>query len=514
MAVNAYFGATTAWFSEFDTAPSRILAHHWPDTPNHGDITRIDWATVEPIDILTGGYPCQPFSAAGRRKGVDDDRHLWPYVVEAISELQPEVCVFENVQGHLTLGFDEVIRDLTILGYSTQWTVVTAAEVGACHKRARLFILATKGNTDGPLRGRADRRGRLYRDSGVRRFIPSPTESVDGGQGITSDAADAHKVRRADVSGSTGKGERSGETHLGYDGSRSERRGPSVTTGVPGEMRCGRRGTGLSANGGRSAEVAQWPSKVVGRDEAEGRAVQSPDSRGEQAGTGPEATRHDADRDLSGRGVVGAERRSIRTGPVRGEVAENGDDEIGSDIPDVGACHKRERVFIVATPSDAECRGWDGWSRNAVGKPIERTATAGDREGCDRGHPVTLLPTPNASDGSGGGQHPDRRVGHSRQIIDHALALTESWGDYAPAIHWAEHAVGRPAPAPTELGRYGNPQLSPRFVEWMMLLPAGHVTDPAIGLTRAEQLRALGNGVVPAQAYAALQILVPMAVAA
>ena len=58
MAVNAYFGATTAWFSEFDAAPSKILAHHWPDVPNHGDITRIDWSSVEPVDILCGGYPC------------------------------------------------------------------------------------------------------------------------------------------------------------------------------------------------------------------------------------------------------------------------------------------------------------------------------------------------------------------------------------------------------------------------------------------------------------------------
>lgn len=59
IAVNAYFGAETAWFSEFDTAPSKILAHHWPDVPNHGDITRIDWSSVEPVDILCGGFPCQ-----------------------------------------------------------------------------------------------------------------------------------------------------------------------------------------------------------------------------------------------------------------------------------------------------------------------------------------------------------------------------------------------------------------------------------------------------------------------
>lgn len=104
MAVNAYFGSRTAWFVEYDSAPSKILTHHWPDVPNHGDITTIDWAQVEPVDILTGGYPCQPFSAAGRRKGEDDERHLWPYVREAIRHLRPRYTLLENVAGHRSSG--------------------------------------------------------------------------------------------------------------------------------------------------------------------------------------------------------------------------------------------------------------------------------------------------------------------------------------------------------------------------------------------------------------------------
>jgi DNA (cytosine-5)-methyltransferase 1 len=83
----------------------------------------------------------------------------------------------------------------------------------------------------------------------------------------------------------------------------------------------------------------------------------------------------------------------------------------------------------------------------------------------------------------------------------------DRWAAYAPAIARWEAVLGRPAPSPTEPGRDERPRLSPRFVEWMMGLPAGHVTDPAIGLTRAQQLKALGNGVVPQQAALALRML-------
>ena len=95
-ALELFDGAGMAWHSEIDPAASKVLAHHWPTTPNLGDVTEIDWAAVEPIDILTGGYPCQPFSAAGKRKGSDDERHLWPYVREAIRHLRPRFTLLES----------------------------------------------------------------------------------------------------------------------------------------------------------------------------------------------------------------------------------------------------------------------------------------------------------------------------------------------------------------------------------------------------------------------------------
>ncbi len=94
---------------------------------------------------IIGGYPCQPFSNAGQRKGTDDPRHLFPYICEHIRTIRPIWCFFENVGGHLSLGFKEVFASLRDMGYQVEAGLFTAAEVGASHKRERLFILASNG---------------------------------------------------------------------------------------------------------------------------------------------------------------------------------------------------------------------------------------------------------------------------------------------------------------------------------------------------------------------------------
>ena len=99
------------------------------------------------VDIITGGYPCQPFSAAGSRKGADDPRHIWPYIREHIKTIRPERTFFENVEGHISLGLSTVISDLEEDGYRTAWGLFSAREVGAPHRRKRVFIMAhTNGN--------------------------------------------------------------------------------------------------------------------------------------------------------------------------------------------------------------------------------------------------------------------------------------------------------------------------------------------------------------------------------
>ena len=94
------------------------------------------------VEILTGGYPCQPFSAAGKRAGKDDPRHLWPWIREHIETIRPVRCFFENVEGHISLGLREVIEELERIGYTTTWGIFSAAEVGAPHQRKRVYILA------------------------------------------------------------------------------------------------------------------------------------------------------------------------------------------------------------------------------------------------------------------------------------------------------------------------------------------------------------------------------------
>ena len=146
MAVEAYFNAETVWTCEFDKHASKVIDAHFY-VPNHGNLKTTDWTQVEPIDILTAGYPCQPFSHAGSRKGVDDERHLWPYIKEIIGLLGPRFVVLENVRGHFGLGFREVLSDLASIGYDARWTLIRASDVGAPHRRERLFILAHPNST-------------------------------------------------------------------------------------------------------------------------------------------------------------------------------------------------------------------------------------------------------------------------------------------------------------------------------------------------------------------------------
>jgi DNA (cytosine-5)-methyltransferase 1 len=141
MAVEAFFDAEMVWCAEIDKYASQLIITRF-NKPNLGDIKQIDWASVEPIDILTAGYPCQPFSHAGQRKGTEDERHIWPYIIKTISILRPRIVVLENVRGHLSLGFKEVLKDLAENGYDARWQIVRASDVGAPHQRARLFIVA------------------------------------------------------------------------------------------------------------------------------------------------------------------------------------------------------------------------------------------------------------------------------------------------------------------------------------------------------------------------------------
>lgn len=147
LACETFFDAETIWVAENEKYAAQV-AEKRISSNNLGDITDIDWYDIERPEILTAGYPCQPFSQAGSRKGVEDDRHIFPFIGDAISVLRPRVVVLENVSNHLSLGFGDVLGTLASLGYNARWCCLRASDAGAPHRRERVFIVAFNANPD------------------------------------------------------------------------------------------------------------------------------------------------------------------------------------------------------------------------------------------------------------------------------------------------------------------------------------------------------------------------------
>ena len=141
-------GMRTIAFCEIEEYPRSILRKHWPDVPIFEDVRELHAKDLpESIDLICGGYPCQPFSVAGKRRGAEDDRHLWPEIVRLIRELdaagnKPAWCLFENVAGHISMGLDTVLSDLEGEGYTCWPLVIPACALNAPHRRDRVWIIA------------------------------------------------------------------------------------------------------------------------------------------------------------------------------------------------------------------------------------------------------------------------------------------------------------------------------------------------------------------------------------
>jgi DNA (cytosine-5)-methyltransferase 1 len=167
LAVLNVLDAEMAWHCEWEDAPSKILAKHFPDVPNYRDVSKVDFTQVEKIDVLTGGFPCQDLSLAGKRAGLKEGTRsgLWHEFARAIEELQPKLVVIENVRGLLSAKADNgmeysqedlddwggqpvftaiqaVLGSLADLGYDAKWCGLRAADAGAPHNRFRVFIIA------------------------------------------------------------------------------------------------------------------------------------------------------------------------------------------------------------------------------------------------------------------------------------------------------------------------------------------------------------------------------------
>ena len=138
----------TAAFCEIEPYCQKVLKKHWPDVPIFDDIRKLKGTDIGTVDIITGGYPCQPFSVAGKQKAEQDPRHLWPEYFRLIQELRPTWVIGENVSGHIKLGLDSVLEDLASEGYSTRTFSISASSIGANHKRERIWTIANLANTD------------------------------------------------------------------------------------------------------------------------------------------------------------------------------------------------------------------------------------------------------------------------------------------------------------------------------------------------------------------------------
>ncbi|WP_348622589.1 DNA cytosine methyltransferase [Paenibacillus polymyxa] len=144
-------GMRTIAFCEREPFPRAVLAKQFPGIPIYDDVCTLTAARLKEdgllgpdrtIDLISAGYPCQPFSNAGKRKGTEDDRHLWPEVARILREIRPRWFIGENVAGHISLGLDDVLAELESIGYTGQAFVIPSAAVGAPHRRDRVFVVA------------------------------------------------------------------------------------------------------------------------------------------------------------------------------------------------------------------------------------------------------------------------------------------------------------------------------------------------------------------------------------
>lgn len=558
-AVEAVFGAVTTWVCQYEPPDkhgredknqyaARIVAARFPGVPNHGDITKVDCSKVAPIDILCAGFPCQDVSLAGKRAGLVGDvlipagmmacgcywaHHaaaaceaaspsgavpaqlageaaeaavaelnardladpagppperivkgnrsgLWAHVARFIKELNPRLVVIENVQGLLSSkavrgvgsgaadvdaaaaaesgavlrALGAVLADLAGLGFDAEWQVVRASEVGAPHQRPRVILLAWRraaaDSEDFGLAGPGEARGRRYgpADDGVA-AADAPGERHGnarpaGERGIPA-AAFAGGVAAELAAAADADG-------WGLEGDQ-ERHGEPVEEEPEGESRLDPDGCGVRR--GAAADAGRLGRGAVQRDVQRG----EPDAGGGAA----------ADSDDPGlEGPWG--RQGAAGGPAveRGRGPAGGPGEAAADADG-------DAVWV-------ESVGLAGGGGEAVAGDAGAEAAA-DAAGVGRGEGRP------ESAGVEGGPDAAERGGFD-------------WGDFEPAIRRWEYFTGRPAPSAVD----DRGRLSPLFVEWMMGLPEGWVTGVP-GLPRAAQLKALGNGVVPQQAAAALVLL-------
>lgn len=164
-------GMRVRWQVEIDPYCQRVLAKHWPDVTRYGDIRAVDWSTVEPVDLLCGGFPCQDISLAGKGAGLTGERSgLWFEYAKAIAALRPRYVLIENVSALRSRGLDQVLGALASFGYDAEWHCIPACAVGAPHRRDRVWIIA-HSKSDRTQRGIFQQGRTIVGDDGDIQFV-------------------------------------------------------------------------------------------------------------------------------------------------------------------------------------------------------------------------------------------------------------------------------------------------------------------------------------------------------
>jgi DNA (cytosine-5)-methyltransferase 1 len=264
-------GMETVAFCEYDDKCRQVLTKHWPEVPQYNDVRTLTAEQlhndgIDNIGLICGGYPCQPFSVAGKRDGEKDDRHLWPEIKRLLTEFiergEPiAVCLFENVVGHVSMGLDSVLADLESLGYSCQPIVVPACAVGAYHRRDRVWII-------GILDTHSERLPSAQQESKHKRPQEPDGSGENGLLAGSENVADTEELQR-DGGGEYRKqdkrqipkpGKRSGEKDVAYTDSQRGR------SWAPRREDASDVGQSSGYTGHDRSRVGQWiPEPAVGR---------------------------------------------------------------------------------------------------------------------------------------------------------------------------------------------------------------------------------------------------------
>ena len=423
LAVMKVLDAEVVWHCEWDDAPSKILENHFPNVPNYRDVTKVDFSQVEPVDVLTGGFPCQDLSLAGKRAGLEEGTRsgLWSEFARAIETIKPKLVVIENVRGLLSAkannGMEYTQEDLDIFGggnlfapwelFSATWPISGMMRNGqACELQMQVRHITDSESS----------------------LLPIPEESI---------------LRTPSVTDSTG-------------GAISETQ---------------------ARDRGRMVKVADQVAELAFENNLKVTpaiaASLLPTPRAQEPGS-TSAGYGDSLNDFANRVVNGFAPKDLLPTPAVGHI-RNHDEPIQNYL-------ERRQDFV------------DGKTKGMLGASLGVAVR------------MEMLPTPTTQDGknNAGKSQFDR---NTLPLNAEVTLLPINWGKFEPAIRrWEE--LTRPAPAPTKPdGKDGAHRLSAEFTEWMMGLPAGWITSPDLGLTRNEQLKACGNGVVPQQAELALRML-------